>query len=160
MKCKLESGKSYSLKELLSGSRKIIIPDLQRDYCWGGSEKKESNELVSGFFDSLFEAFCDIEQEIDLEKREIQLGMLYAYENPIDFIQLCDGQQRITTLFLLIGLLNQKLKNTTNINKYLIPKSELKEYDLDPYLQYSIRESTLFFWVILQASFFYKKTKK
>ena len=32
----LESGNTYSLQELFSGNRKIIIPDMQRDYTWGG----------------------------------------------------------------------------------------------------------------------------
>lgn len=29
------SGKEYSLADLFGGDTKIIIPDLQRDYCWG-----------------------------------------------------------------------------------------------------------------------------
>lgn len=29
------TGKTYTLTELFSGNYKIIIPDLQRDYCWG-----------------------------------------------------------------------------------------------------------------------------
>ena len=32
----LESGKPHSLKEIFCGENdKIIVPDLQRDYCWG-----------------------------------------------------------------------------------------------------------------------------
>ena len=29
------TGETYTLAELFSGNRRIIIPDLQRDYCWG-----------------------------------------------------------------------------------------------------------------------------
>ena len=35
------SGETYTLAELFSGNRKIIIPDLQRDYCWGNSVHTE-----------------------------------------------------------------------------------------------------------------------
>ena len=29
------SGNEYCLRELFGGDTQIIIPDLQRDYCWG-----------------------------------------------------------------------------------------------------------------------------
>ena len=29
------SGNEYSLSDLFGGDTKVIIPDLQRDYCWG-----------------------------------------------------------------------------------------------------------------------------
>ena len=48
------SGKEYSLADLFGGDTKIIIPDLQRDYCWGNyavTDRKTSKtkELVSDF---------------------------------------------------------------------------------------------------------------
>ena len=48
------SGKEYSLADLFGGDTKIIIPDLQRDYCWGNyavTDRKSSKtkELVSDF---------------------------------------------------------------------------------------------------------------
>ena len=33
--CTFESGKEYTLAEIFSGEIRIVIPDLQRDYCWG-----------------------------------------------------------------------------------------------------------------------------
>ena len=78
----LESGKPYKLSDIFSGDRKIIIPDLQRDYCWGDKIHGDSNiELVSGFIDNLFE----LNQS---KTREIQLGMIYAYEDPTNHIHL------------------------------------------------------------------------
>ena len=29
------SGNEYSLSDFFGGDTKVIIPDLQRDYCWG-----------------------------------------------------------------------------------------------------------------------------
>ena len=52
------SGETYTLSELFSGNRKIIIPDLQRDYCWGDKiHTNERKELVSGFVNNLINQF-------------------------------------------------------------------------------------------------------
>src|SRR5690606_4571549 len=95
------SGQYYTLSQLFSGVHKIIIPDLQRDYCWGDNVWNEigikDKELVSGFVDNLLSAFSEKPND------ELTLGLIYGYENPAYHIQLCDGQQRITTLFLLLG---------------------------------------------------------
>lgn len=52
-KINLITGETYTLAELLSGERKIIIPNLQRDYCWGDKTNKKSSgergKLVSDF---------------------------------------------------------------------------------------------------------------
>ena len=106
------SGETYSLSELFSGNRKIIIPDLQRDYCWGNKEASIGNDLVGNFMESLTRLFKE-------PQRRINLGLIYGYEAPENHIQLCDGQQRITTLFLLLGLLNKKTKENL-FRQYLI----------------------------------------
>lgn len=143
------SGETYTLAELFSGNRKIIIPDLQRDYCWGDKiHTEEKKELVSGFVDNLINQFNNATRH-DI----LNLGLLYGYEAPINFIHLCDGQQRITTLFLLIGMLNRKT-NDNSFRKYLISDFEYIDDDQEPYLQYSIRESSLYFLSDLVCHFF------
>jgi uncharacterized protein with ParB-like and HNH nuclease domain len=139
-----ESGKGYTLAQIFSGDNKIVIPDLQRDYCWGDSE------LVSSFVSNLIEIYKDSND------KEVTLGLIYGYEHPKHYIQLCDGQQRITTLFLLLGMLNIKTDNGA-FQKYLISDYELKNDDKEPYLQYAIRESTLYFLSDLVCNFFLKK---
>ena len=146
---KLISGQEYTLSDLFKDNNKIIIPDLQRDYCWGDEKHGKDQtkiELVSGFIDSLFENFKENDTNLNL-------GMLYGYENPINHINLADGQQRITTLFLLIGMLYKKIK-TKDLKNVLISKFELEEDDKEPYLQYAIRESTLYFLSDLVVNFF------
>ena len=91
----LESGKPHSLKEIFCGENdKIIVPDLQRDYCWGDHIPSNSTEtLVSSFMDSLL--------KLD-RSRDITMGLIYGYydkELTPNHLQLCDGQQRLTTLF-------------------------------------------------------------
>ncbi len=147
-KIQFESGKEYSLAEIFSGENKIIIPDLQRDYCWGGnaSDGDQMHELVTDFVTSLIELFNQNSEE------EFTMGLIYGYEQPKSHIQLCDGQQRITTLFLLLGILNRKTNG--KFQSELISEFELNQDDKEPYLQYAIRESTLFFLSDLVCRFF------
>ena len=148
-KNKLVTGKSYTLAALFSGDNKIFITDLQRDYCWGNPiHTEEKKELVSGFVSTLIERYDSYTYSVNNIPTEqhdtLNLGLIYGYESPECHIQLCDGQQRITTLFLLLGMLNKK--SADNIfQKLLISDNEYLNDDKDPYLQYAIRESSLYF---------------
>lgn len=144
-KINLITGETYTLSELFSGHRRIIIPDLQRDYCWGN----DCNNLVGGFIDTLRTQFESNGQSYG----KLSLGLLYGYEYPADFVQLCDGQQRITTLFLLLGMLN-KWADGNPLRPLLMSDFEYSEDDHEPYLQYSIRESSLYFLSDLTYHFF------
>ena len=148
------TGESYTLAEFFSGNRRIVIPDLQRDYCWGDkTHTNERKELVSGFIDTLVNHYKNYRMEID----KLSLGLIYGYEVPANHIQLCDGQQRMTTLFLLLGMLNKK--STENFfQSLLISDYELSD-DKEPYLQYSVRETSLYFLSDLVCHFFIRNAK-
>ena len=143
------TGETYTLAELFSGNRRIVIPDLQRDYCWGNETNKkasgEEGELVSDFLNNLIEQF-----ELKASD-ELNLGLFYGYEVPANHIQLCDGQQRLTTLYLLLGMLN---KMTGKFRCHLISDYEYVHDDKEPYLNYAIRESSLYFLSDLVCKFF------
>ena len=143
---KLKSGESYNLQTIFSGiNDKIVIPDLQRDYCWGNADC----DLVNKFLDTI----------ISLDKSEKwPMGLIYGYSDTLspEHIQLCDGQQRLTTLFLIVGVINRLLPE----NKYqhlLISDFELENDDQEPYLQYAIRESSLYFLSDLVCHYFLNK---
>ena len=74
------SGNPYSLKEIFSGENdKIIIPDLQRDYCWGNPFSKDSEEsLVDSFLDSIFNVY---KHNPD---KDITMGLIYGYYDECD----------------------------------------------------------------------------
>lgn len=143
MNIKLKSGEYYSLHKIFSGiNDKVLIPDLQRDYCWGNPDKN----LVSKFLDTMF--VLDKEQKWPM-------GLIYGYTDSLysEHIQLCDGQQRLTTLFLVVGIINRLLPG----NKYkhlLISDFEYEQDDQEPYLQYAIRESSLYFLSDLTCHYF------
>jgi uncharacterized protein with ParB-like and HNH nuclease domain len=144
MASNFETGKDYTLNQFFSGNNHIVVPDLQRDYCWGIVENDKKN-LVDSFFDSLLNLFNSKK-----ENEIFNLGLIYAYEYPEFYIQLCDGQQRLTTIYLLLGLLNKLTSG--KFEQYLVINNtnEIKE----PFLQYSIRESSLYFLSDLVNNFF------
>ena len=142
------TGETYTLAELFSGERKIVIPDLQRDYCWGdSSHTNEKKELVTDFVNTLISLYEGERSSC------LNLGLIYGYESPANQIQLCDGQQRITTLFLILGMLN-KYSQKNYFRQYLISDFEYKHDDREPYLNYAIRESSLYFMSDLVCHFF------
>ena len=117
-----------------------MIPDMQREYCWAKTfSGLNSKSLVHNFTLDLI---------ANAEKTEtVQMGLLYAYESPRNQIQLCDGQQRITTLFLLLGYLYKATDSTylkNEIEKALVLPRRNNGV-LECRLRYAIRESTLFF---------------
>lgn len=73
---------------------KIEIPIIQRDYAQG---RKSSSEIRSTFLDALYDHLCDsIPQSLDLD---FVYGSIKEGKGSV-FVPL-DGQQRLTTLFLL-----------------------------------------------------------
>lgn len=154
--CTLRNGEEFSLRELFSHDNKIVIPDLQRDYCWGDSayieQEKSQKELVSGFVgDYLLSSF----KEKSSTSNDLMLGLVYGYEEPLNYFNICDGQQRITTLFLLLGMVNRY--SDGEFNDFIISSTEMQD-DFEPHLLYSIRESTLYFLSDLSLYFFIRNS--
>lgn len=143
------TGESYQIKDIFSDDRKIVIPDLQRDYCWGSKDEKETNRVWK-FVNSHYKLFLEFPDSIS------QIGLIYGYRDLSGRIMLCDGQQRLTTLFLLIGMINRKCEGNPFQNNLISPR-ELKEDDQEPYLQYAIRETSLSFISNLVTEFFLSK---
>lgn len=157
------TGETYTLSELFSGERRIVIPDLQRDYCWGNEDNDkgtgEKGELVTDFVNNLLGQFEEYQNNQD--KSSLNLGLFYGYEVLANHIQLCDGQQRLTTLYLLLGMINKKtIESKDNqltegkFRQHLISDFEYKHDDKEPYLNYAIRESSLYFLSDLVCKFF------
>lgn len=123
--------------DILKNNNKLIIPDLQRDYCWGTvlikGKKEEQKSLVYNFTRELI-----AEAERGVNYKEFSYGIIYAYEYPRTFLNLCDGQQRLTTLYLILGVLNCYEENKQVIGILRLPNCE-------PRLKYEIRNSTDYF---------------
>lgn len=135
----LQSGVSYTLYEFFGPKRAIVIPDLQRDYCWA------TTKIVTGDGQSLVEAYVDdlILESQKEEDAKLKMGLLYGYEYPADNVQLCDGQQRLTTLFLISGVCLNKLGADDNVLGK--EASSIISHGNSSRLQYAIRDSSLSF---------------
>ncbi|UJH92091.1 DUF262 domain-containing protein [Antarcticibacterium sp. 1MA-6-2] len=100
-------GKIFSFYELLA-SNKIEIPIIQRDYAQGRKDKKK---IRQNFLEALYDS-------IDKEEK-IMLDFVYG-SNTDDAFQPLDGQQRLTTLFLLHWYAAQKDKKLVDEKNILI----------------------------------------
>ena len=146
MKGHLNSGEIYSLENIFINDTngKVVIPDLQRDYCWGGK-----GTLVKDFVNNIKKHFRE-----EGTKHRLMMGLLYGYyEENRPNLQLCDGQQRLTTLFLLMGYINRACGDNS-FRRFLISDYELNEDDREPNLLYDIRDSSLYFLSDLVCNFF------
>ena len=151
----LVNGEYYSLSQFFSiPSRNIIIPDFQRDYCWGNDLRVDGNKvnIVANFLETLRD---------EHQNGETLLGKIDVYKDTSERIYLTDGQQRLTTLYLIIGMLYKKLAHINNDNIFihqlkacLIFENDSHNEYTEPHLQYAIRESSVFFLRDLVKEFF------
>ncbi|WP_306568242.1 DUF262 domain-containing protein [Flavobacterium lindanitolerans] len=81
-------GKTLNFWQLLN-DHKIEIPIIQRDYAQGRKDKKE---ILDNFLNALYQSL--------ISEKEIKLDFIYG-SNEDKAFQPLDGQQRLTTLFLL-----------------------------------------------------------
>jgi uncharacterized protein with ParB-like and HNH nuclease domain len=91
--------KELSINDIFNSSEnvKYEIPIYQRNYAW---EKDEISALVRDVWDA-----C--------EKKKVAyyIGTLVTYDKDDNVFEVIDGQQRLTTLFLLLKVLNVKMTN-------------------------------------------------
>ncbi|MBY0098779.1 DUF262 domain-containing protein [Mesobacillus maritimus] len=91
-----------SVKQLLETGKvnRFIIPEYQRPYAW-------SDEQIQTLFDDL------VEYTENNNESTYFLGTIVSYENENNEQEIIDGQQRITSLFLLLRALYSKLNSMT-----------------------------------------------
>lgn len=103
------------LQLLISGQKvPFLIPEYQRPYSWGDDE-------VITLFDDLWEFSIERGQS----NRTYFLGCVVSYKEKEDTMrQIIDGQQRLTSLFLLLRAIFYKLENgdskeTDEVNNFI-----------------------------------------
>lgn len=89
-----------SVKQLLETGKnsKFVIPEYQRPYAW-------TDEQIQTLFDDL------VEYTENNNESTYFLGTIVSYENDNNEQEIIDGQQRITSLFLLLRALYSKLES-------------------------------------------------
>lgn len=150
----MNTGK-YTLKEFLTNHNldQIIIPEIQRDYVWQNENvvnflqsildnSKRQADLTVGITDDILNSLSPEMREVMLRAQKekqnyCNVGFIYAYSDPEmpDRYVLIDGQQRITTLFLILLALYVK-ENKHDDFKRTYFKSEVLKVD------YKVREDS------------------
>lgn len=96
-----------TVRELLANKRSdFLIPDYQRPYAWGEDE-------CATLWDDLF-AFAfpnDDSEQFNSASDEYFLGPIVTFKNDDDKLEIIDGQQRLTTIMLLLRAFYDKFAN-------------------------------------------------
>lgn len=83
------SNKSFS--EIIGNGKQYTVPKYQRDYSWDSEQ-----------WEDLWEDILEIHNQDKQDREEHYMGYLVLQRSDIDQYTIIDGQQRITTLSLLI----------------------------------------------------------
>jgi hypothetical protein len=116
---------NYTFKELQKQYR-IIIPQIQRDYAQGREDKDNENKIKSHDF------ILKIINVLTTDNPALNLDFVYGYTKKINkeheaFIPL-DGQQRLTTLWLLHWYLSPKEEAEKEGIKIWSVTKDVKDY--------------------------------
>jgi hypothetical protein len=95
----------------------IVIPTIQRDYAQGRKNDPKIAQIRKTFLQALVQSLT--------ENQELELDFVYGSLNH-KTLKLLDGQQRLTTLFLLHCYLVNK--NKANINEIDLIKKQLQKF--------------------------------
>ncbi len=92
-----------TVKQLLETgkNKKFVIPEYQRPYAWTADQ-------IQTLFDDLVEYTESVDGSNNSEESTYFLGTIVTYENNNEQ-EIIDGQQRITSLFLLLRAIYSKL---------------------------------------------------
>lgn len=145
----------YTLKEFLTHRSldQIVIPEIQRDYVWSkdnvesllnsiNSDFNDQKVALKGLDDSTLENLPPVIKELALRAKAdrkvfTNIGFIYAYSGDGDISDkyfLIDGQQRMTTMYLL--LLAMSIKE----QKENMFRSSYFSHNI-PKVDYKVRES-------------------
>lgn len=132
------TGKEYPISKVFSQEFDFYIPEYQRPYAW-------TEEETETLFDDLYEFY---QKEPDDNYFLGSIVLIKEDEKPQ--AKVIDGQQRLTTLTILLAVIASDLtgENRNNCNKYLrepgndleglapLPRLHLREKDQDFFSKY------------------------
>ena len=154
----MRAGK-YSYKELFVNRyvEQLVVPEIQRDYVWQEPQLKGFLESLAGDFRAFRTASVpdleavdgikdpSLQQDFDTFYRRrnysANIGFIYAYSDeqyPGRYF-LIDGQQRITTLYLLLVVLAARCGRADDFRKSYCQSNGVTKLD------YRVRDATSLF---------------
>ncbi|MDD2659692.1 MAG: DUF262 domain-containing HNH endonuclease family protein [Methylococcales bacterium] len=128
------------ITDILTEDKKYIIPAYQRPYSW-------SHEQVEDLIKDIYESFEE-------KTQEYFIGSLICIDKGNDIYEVVDGQQRLTTLSLILAKIRDLIQNTRvkgNLQKRVLPIDDFSEKPQEPRLQVRKKEEDLYKNYILQG---------
>lgn len=131
--------KENKIQEILTENKMYFIPEYQRPYSW-------SIDNVSQLLDDLETSFTDKEPEYFI-------GSMICIKKGNNFFEVVDGQQRLTTLSLILTqlkklIISQGIKD--DLQKRVLPVDVFSEKPTEPRLTVRKKEFNLYKYFILQ----------
>ena len=110
------------------------VPDFQREYVW---KRKEVEKLLQDLYDEFYD-----EDERVIEGPEYFLGSIVACKADDGTFQLIDGQQRITTLYLILCVIRD-ICNEAGFQASKVLDSQIVDAITDPRTYEEVERSRL-----------------
>lgn len=122
-----------SFKEMIR-EKEIYVPNYQRAYSWEVARENEKKKRQADLF--LEDVMNHVENEAKV-KENFYLGN-FLYEKDGEKFAIIDGQQRLTTIIILLSVLNNLLKNEElkNIIDFNNIKFSTVKYDNEDFQKY------------------------
>lgn len=99
------------------------VPDFQREYIW---EREHAEKLLEDVFDVFYDEECRI-----IEGPEYFIGSIVVCRDTGGVFQLIDGQQRITTIYLILCAIRDCLEQA-DVDPPSALKGQIADTVLDP----------------------------
>lgn len=130
------SGNEYPLMEIFSSHFDYEIPEFQRPYSW-------TEEEAGDLFDDLYNFFSS-----EPENEEYFLGsIVLVKKNGEPYSEVIDGQQRLTTLTILMSVLCTRIPQEylSQFKKYILEEGDIfAKLDAKPRVQIRKRDRDFF----------------
>lgn len=135
--------KEQSIAELYNGNKATYeVPIYQRNYAW---EEDEITALIQDVYDAY------LKSKNGGSKNNYYIGTLVSYHKGDQVYEVIDGQQRLTTIYLVLSALDVQMQNRltyrarkkSNDTIKSIPKFEIDEKDYGIINGYNIVENAI-----------------
>ncbi len=98
-----------------------IVPSYQREYVW-------QEEQVTNFFEDIYGEFSDRQSD---SPSEYFIGSIIVCDHPNGLYEVIDGQQRITTAYVLLCAIRDYLKSIKSDESIELLNRQISSTDID-----------------------------
>ncbi len=135
----------YNIKKLFSDYT-LFVPEIQRDYVWGATENCQ--KVMIPFLEALN---SNLQGE-----QNYNIGFLYSYTNSPEDNYIIDGQQRFTTIVLLLYVLS--VREGKDFNAYIGTNKPIMHFSYNVRPQTEVFMRNLFLSKTIEKNYIVNQT--